>query len=162
VRSGSGFVSSVDKLHFCSTMMLPLLSRMVTVTRNGQRLALAGLLSLLVAGCGGSSGFLRGSVTQVQVQHGDFRVVKTSLHASAETGKVFCLIPTDDGQVYRHAMEDLHAWARLKPNQMLVNIREDRKVMVYFFYCTSTLTLSADVIEFSSEGKPPLTASPGQ
>jgi hypothetical protein len=59
-------------------------------------------------------------------------------------------------------MEDLHAWARLKPNQMLVNIREDRKVMVYFFYCTSTLTLSADVIEFSPEGKPPLTASPGQ
>jgi len=93
------------------------------VTRNDQRLALAGLLSLLVAGCGGSSGFLRGSVTQVQVQHGDFRIVKTGLHSTAETGKVFCLIPTDDGQAYRHAMEDLHGCARLRPNQMLVNIR---------------------------------------
>jgi hypothetical protein len=125
------------------------------VTRNIQLLTVVGAFSLLLVGCGSTAGFLRDSITQVQVQRGDFRIVKTGLAASADTGKVFCMIPVDDGQAYRHAMEGLHAATRLGPNQMLVNIREDWKAITYLgFYCAFTLTVSADVIEFGGGGVP--------
>jgi len=109
--------------------------------------------SLAIAGCAASVGFLRDSVTQVQVKHANFRIVKTGVTATADTGKALCLFPTDDAQVYRRLMENLHASARLGPNQMLVNIREDIKLTFYFvFYCSEEHTLSADVVEFLPEG----------
>jgi hypothetical protein len=117
------------------------------------RTFMVGVLSFAVLGCGGSAGFLRDSITQVQVQKGGFMVVKTGLTSSASTGSVFCVIPVDDGQVYRKAMEGLHGSARLGPNQMLINIREDISNIAYLgFFCTRTHTLSADVIEFAGDG----------
>lgn len=100
-------------------------------------------------GCGASSGFLRDSMTQTQVRGSGFRILKTGLAASADTGAVFCTIPTDSGELYRRVMEQLNAQAKLLPNQMLVNIREDSRLTAYFFfYCKQRLTLSADIIEF--------------
>lgn len=120
-----------------------------------------GLASMLAVGCGASAGFLRDSITQVQVREEGFRVVKTGVVGRASTGAVFCSIPSDDGQVYRHAMENLHAAAALGPNQMLVNIREDVKGTAYlFFYCTREHTISADVIEFVGEGSMPAAPPP--
>jgi hypothetical protein len=121
----------------------------------------AAVVSLLAAGCGGSVGFLRDSITQVQVQKGGFRVVKTGLKASAETGQVFCSIQVDDGEVYRRMMEEIHAAARLGPDQMLINIREDIKQTAYLgLYCVRKHTLSADVIEFTREAAPAAPAAP--
>jgi hypothetical protein len=115
--------------------------------RLGNSLA-AAVSSLAIAGCAASTGFLRDSVTQVQVRQANFRVVKTGVAATAETGKALCLFPTDDAQVYRRLMENLHASARLGQNQMLVNIREDIQWTYYLvFYCSAEHTLSADVIE---------------
>ena len=109
--------------------------------------------SLAIAGCAATVGFLRDSVTQVQVRQANFRVVKTGVTATAETGKALCLFPTDDAQVYRRLMENLHASAKLGQNQMLVNIREDIKWTYYLvFYCSEEHTLSADVVEFVPEG----------
>ncbi|MBN1610149.1 MAG: hypothetical protein JW940_26215 [Polyangiaceae bacterium] len=136
--------------------------------RLGRTLAVF-VSSLAVAGCAASVGFLRDSVTQVQVKHANFRIVKTGVTATADTGKALCLFPTDDAQVYRRLMENLHASAKLGPNQMLVNLREDIKMTFYFvFYCSEQHTLSADVVEFVPEGTatalppapPPPTAMP--
>lgn len=111
------------------------------------------ILPLALIGCGTSRGFLRDSMTQTQVRGPGFRIVKTGLTASAQTGAVFCSIPTDEGQIYRRTMELLNAEAKLLPNQMLVNIREDVKLTAYLmFYCKEVLTLSADIIEFSASG----------
>lgn len=101
-------------------------------------------------GCGVTSGFLRDSMTQTQIQGPGFRIVKTGLSSTVHTGAVFCSIPTGEGELYRRGMEQLNAQAKLYPNQMLVNLREDVKTAAYLvFYCKYTLTLSADVIEFS-------------
>jgi hypothetical protein len=119
--------------------------------RLGRTLAVV-VSSLTIAGCAASLGFLRDSVTQVQVKRANFRIVKTGVTATADTGKALCLFPTDDAQVYRRLMENLHASARLGPNQMLVNIREDIKWTYYLvFYCSEEHTLSADVVEFVPE-----------
>jgi hypothetical protein len=54
-------------------------------------------------------------------------------------------------------MVALHKDAALKPNEVLENIREDHTITAYLvFYCTITLTISADVIELI----PPATATP--
>jgi hypothetical protein len=112
-------------------------------------------LSLAAMSCGATSGFLRDSMTQTQVRGPGFRIVKTGLSASSDTGAVFCTIPTDEGEVYRRAMEQLNGQAKLMPNQMLVNIREDLRITAYlFFYCKQRLTLSADIIEFTGAGAP--------
>lgn len=110
-------------------------------------------LPLTLMGCGTNHGFLRDSMTQTQVRGPGFRIVKTGLTASADTGSLFCSIPTDEGQIYRRTMELLNAEAKLLPNQMLVNLREDVKLTAFLvFYCKQVLTLSADIIEFSASG----------
>jgi hypothetical protein len=120
-------------------------------SRVGRTLAVV-ISSMALVGCTASLGFLRDSVTQVQVRQPNFRIVKTGLTATVDTGKALCLFPTDDAQVYRRLMENLHASAKLRRNQMLVNLREDIKWTAYFvFYCSEEHTLSADVIEFMPE-----------
>lgn len=126
------------------------------MTRRFWKTGLALFLSLAAVSCGATSGFLRDSMTQTQVRGPGFRIVKTGLSASSDTGAVFCLIPTDEGEVYRRAMEQLNGQAKLMPNQMLVNIREDLRITAYlFFYCKQRLTLSADIIEFAGAGAAP-------
>jgi hypothetical protein len=128
--------------------------------RLAETLATMGL-SLAIAGCAASVGFLRDSVTQVEVKRANFRIVKVGVTATADTGKALCLFPTDDAQVYRRLMENLHASAKLGPNQMLVNIREDIKWTYYLvFYCSEEHTLSADVVEFLPEGAVAALPSP--
>lgn len=125
------------------------------MSRRFWKTGLTLLLSLAAVSCGATSGFLRDSMTQTQVRGPGFRIVKTGLSASSDTGSVFCMIPTDEGEVYRRAMEQLNAQAKLLPNQMLVNIREDLRITAYlFFYCKQRITLSADIIEFA--GAPPV------
>lgn len=139
-------------------------------SRLGRTLALT-ISAVAITGCAQTAGFLRDSVTQVQVKRPNFRIVKTGLTATVDTGKALCLFPTDDAQVYRRLMENLHASAKLGQNQMLVNIREDIKRTFYLvFYCSEEHTLSADVVEFVPEGAagfppppappPPLPAEP--
>jgi hypothetical protein len=123
------------------------------------------IFGLVTVGCGGSSGFLRDATTANAHQYRQevvaVRYVK-SVEASDTVTSVFCIIPTSSEGMYATTMKELHAEAQLKPNQLLENIREDHSFAFYFFFCTSTLTLSADVTELYPPGTPLPSASVSQ
>lgn len=138
------------------------------MSKRWMGLCAAMALPLFLTGCGATSGFLRDSMTQTQIQGSGFRIITTGITAKAQSGSALCSIPVGEGEVYRRAMEELNAQAKLAPNQMIVNIREDVKTVGYlFFYCVHEVTLSADVIEFGDMGAvaappapPPAEAAP--
>lgn len=117
------------------------------------------LLALCAAlsGCGYSSGGLRGanSSVDVQIRIDASRVayVKT-VTGSATTRTVFCLMPVNDGNRYSGAMAELRDAARLKPNQFLANVREDTVTMFYLFFCSTELTVSAEIVEVTPSVAP--------
>jgi hypothetical protein len=116
---------------------------------------LASVLALTVVSvtsCGVAGGILRDSntVTRVDLKPDmkDLKFVRT-VQGSASSGSVFCSIPLQ-GNLYARAMEDLHSNAKLQPNQLLLNLREDRMVKNYAgFYCEHSVTISADIFQFS-------------
>ena len=117
----------------------------------------------VIAGCGAGAGFLRDATTATQHQLrqdvGSVTYLK-SVAGSASAGSLFCFIPVETDGLYKNAMLELHAQAKLQPNQLLENIREDHAFQAYFFfYCVSNLTLSADVVEVRPVGAPPPVAS---
>jgi hypothetical protein len=106
----------------------------------------------LLAGCGYSGGFLRDSISSQQI---DYRMDVSGVHyvksvsGTATTGAVFCFIPLS-GDLYQTAMQSMQASAGLGPNQMVMNLREDSITRSWLgFYCTRTLTVSGDVIQFT-------------
>lgn len=107
------------------------------------------LACLLLAGCGYQQGFLRDANTvnqhQFQMPVSQVRFVKVAAGSFAITS-LFCAIPLDNG-AYAEAMKELHDDAKLKPNQVLENIREDHSVMCALIFGITKLTVSADVIE---------------
>jgi hypothetical protein len=116
-------------------------------------LSLALLLSGAAAltGCGASVGFLRdthsGTLIQPTLNITEFRHIKT-VYGTAEYTSVLCLFPLG-GDVFRHAMENLHKSAGLKQNQLVLNLREDHTLLAYFFFaCNYAVTISGDVTEF--------------
>ena len=118
------------------------------------------LLSCMAAltGCGTSVGFLRESASlnqhTYQQQVAAVRYVK-SVEASTDINAILCAIPTSDSTPYATTMAELHKKAALQPNQVLESIREDRGYRSWFgFWCTTTLTISADVIELIPPGAP--------
>jgi hypothetical protein len=113
--------------------------------------------ALTVSGCGVSSGFLRDATTANQHEYrqevGGVRYARSVAGQSA-VGTLFCAIPVTGGDApYKDAMEDLHKRASLGRNEVLENIREDHTITAYLgFYCTTVLTISADVIELLPVG----------
>ncbi len=110
--------------------------------------AVAITLALALVGCGTSLGFLRDSTTSQNFSYS--MSVKTlsmqrTVAASVETKTIVCLIPTDGKPPYAAVMKRLHRKANLKPNEVLVNIREDKRVLTYLIYCKHRLTVSADI-----------------
>lgn len=121
--------------------------------QEGFRTLLA-LACIWLTGCGTTSGFLRDASTVNQHQYRqDVKTVTylRSVHGSSTIGSFFCIMPVSGGVgLYKDAMVQLHRMAALQPNQVLENIREDHESTAYLvFFCTKTLTLSADVVELT-------------
>lgn len=116
---------------------------------------LLALLTSATCGCGTSLGFLRDSTTsqtfKYEMNLKEIKMQRT-VSASTEAKTIVCLIPTDGDPPYATAMERLHTEAKLGPNEVLVNIREDKRILVYLIYCKHRLTLSADVYKLGSGG----------
>lgn len=110
---------------------------------------LATIITIITAsGCGTSLGFLRDSTTAQRFNYSlDLKEVsmQRTVKASTEAKTILCAIPTDGDPPYATAMERLHTEAKLKPNEVLVNIREDKRILTYIIYCKHRLTISADV-----------------
>jgi hypothetical protein len=119
-------------------------------------------LTLAVAGCGTSLGFLRDSTTAQRFNYSlDLKEVsmQRTVQASTEAKTIICIIPTDGDPPYATAMKRLYAEAKLGPNEVLVNIREDKRILTYLIYCKHRLTISADVYRLG-RSKPKRAASP--
>jgi hypothetical protein len=120
------------------------------------------ILALVLSGCGVRSGFLRDSHTLNQI---DVRVDVNSVHyvrqarGQSSVGMLFCSIPIGPAQ-YATAMEELFHEAKLQPNELLVNYREDLAFTAYaFVWCRQTVTVSADIVRVG-KGSTPVAAAP--
>ena len=123
-------------------------------------------LSLLVAGatgCGSTDGFLRDSHTitenQFKMEVSQIRYSR-SVSGTAKVSEALCVIPLGDS-AYMHAMENLYSTARMGPNEVLTNFREDHTFLTYLgFYCQKAITISADVMEVTPAGGAPVPLPP--
>ena len=64
----------------------------------------------------------------------------------------------------RWLTKKLHKKADLVPNEVLVNLREDKQILTYIFYCKHKLTISADVYSLSKDepDEPESTPAPAK
>ena len=128
-------------------------------------IVLAGLLS----GCFTSGAFLAGNVTNVQLTEGNYEVVATDVHGSATAGYLLGVSGglgpsttalavarvSGDGQLYRAALDNL--WAQVRDQHgdvegeglALVNVRYDVSALNLILYTQPTVTVRADVVEFT-------------
>lgn len=108
------------------------------------------LIVLLGTACGGNAGFIRDGASRQSFDYQmDVQAVRhvRTVSGSADIGKVLCLMPLGE-DIYKWAMEDLYADAKLAPNQVVVNLREDHAFLgIVPLFCRWTLTISGDVIE---------------
>lgn len=69
---------------------------------------------------------------------------------AAQLFSLLCVVPLDHG-LYQQAMASLHAEARLKPNEVLENIRTDDDPSCFLVLGIRSLTVSADVYDLTPE-----------
>ena len=126
-------------------------------------------LAVSLTGCFSSGAFLSGNVTDVQLKEANYELVATDVHGSATAGYILGVSggigPTSsafalarvsgDGQLYRAALANL--WANVESeygmakgnNLALVNVRYDVDALNLILYTQPTLTVRADVVEFT-------------
>ena len=129
-----------------------------------QWVVVTAVAAIAATGCGVRSGFLRDSATVNDFQYRmDVSGVQYLRQASGSSsiGSVLCAIPLNNS-LYKTAMANLYNDARLQPNEVLVNFREDTGITSYVgVYCNQNLTLSADVVHLTPTGaKAPEQALP--
>jgi hypothetical protein len=127
------------------------------------RLTAVAALSLIVCSCGVRSGFLRDAHTlqqiDIRMEVSQVRYLR-SASGDAGVGLLFCTIPLGD-TMYRAAMQDLMDDAKLGPNEILVNLREDHAFTTWFgVFCREKVTISADVMALTASGSAPAPAVP--
>lgn len=126
-------------------------------------------LTVSLTGCLSSGAFLSGHVTDVQLTEANYEVVATDVHGSATAGYLFGVSGgfgpsttafavarvSGDGQLYQAALANLWAnveseYGEVQGNDLaLVNVRYDVEALNLFIYTKPTLTVRADVVEFT-------------
>ena len=126
-------------------------------------------LALTLTGCFSSGAFLSGNLTDVQLKEANYEIVATDVHGTASAGylfgvsgglgpssSAFALVRVSgDGQLYQAALANLWAnveseYGEVKGNNLaLVNVRYDVDALNLFVYTQPTLTVRADVVEFT-------------
>jgi hypothetical protein len=131
--------------------------------------ALLVVLAGMLSGCFTSGAFLAGNVTDVQLKEANYEVVATDVHGSATAGYILGvsggLGPSStalalarvsgDGPLYQAALADL--WQTVRDqhgevegrNLALVNVRYDVEALNLILYTQPTLTVRADIVEFT-------------
>jgi hypothetical protein len=111
------------------------------------------LVVLAGLGCGYPKlGHLRDSSTSYDLSLREFMFVD-NVAASSQSYSLLCVIDLNPNVYpYRDNMKSLHEQADLKPNQALVNFREDHKFWTFFLLvCSFKDTLAADVVQFDPD-----------
>jgi hypothetical protein len=127
----------------------------MTSRRRGAALALALAAPALAGGAGCTINwpdFPKANVTQTSLAAADFQYVGTGLRAE-DSGLRFLGI----GGVPQMAdvMQDLRVQAHLEQGaRALVNVTEDHSTTYFLIVTIETITITADVIEFTRSGAP--------
>lgn len=127
------------------------------------------VFTAVLSGCASSGMHMSSSITNVQLSEANYRIVARSISGEAKSGyilgasfgigmyaQVFGVARVSgDKALYKSAMDNLwsnyeskHGSAEGK-NLALVNVRYDIDALNLFFYTQPTLTIQADVIEFT-------------
>jgi len=128
----------------------------VRITRDlAKALALlfcAGTLCLSTAGCGASSGVIKGDTrTAVDLTKKNYRVISAGAIGTSTGFRLFGIIPLKNA-TFAEAKKELYdsTGADLKGKAIaLVNQTEDRSSLYVILFSLPKLTISADVIEFT-------------
>lgn len=111
---------------------------------------LCSVLLLALPGCGLSYGFVRDASTAHHLSYDmnrNFSFPRTA-SGSSSGGKLLCLFPVSMS-TYDEAMSRLHENAKLGANEAVVNLREDHVTRFYFFFCSTEVIVSGDVVSFA-------------
>ncbi len=131
--------------------------------------ALLGISSGLMISCTSTGIFASGTTTQVQLNKGNYKIVATSVTGTASSkyilgmcygfgmyNSAFGVIPlTKDRALYKLATQNL--WTNFEAKYgvvqgkklALINVRYDTQALNLLVYASPTLTIIADVIEFT-------------
>lgn len=112
--------------------------------------------ALLSAGCSMRRGVA--NLDTAGTDQPNFRYIQTDVNVTGSRGALLCFIGLPPHDLYRQIIKDLHQKARLRPNQTLANLREDSRVTSYLgLFCVETVTIAADIIEYSDGSAPALS-----
>jgi hypothetical protein len=114
------------------------------------------VLVLLVAstGCGQTGMFAAHNTTTVELSKPNYKVVATGVSGEAKAAYVLGVV-ISTGQIYKEAMDNL--WAQFEQDHgpvvgrrlALANIRYDADTRNLLVYSDVTLSIRADIIEFT-------------
>lgn len=126
-------------------------------------------LTVSLTGCFSSGTFLSGHVTDVQLTQGNYKIVATDVYGTASAGYIFGVSGgpgmstgaialahvRGDDYLYQAALSNLWETVRSRygevegKNLALVNVRYDVSALNLMVYTQPTLTVRADVVEFT-------------
>jgi hypothetical protein len=146
-------------------------------TRSSKRLHLAPVvalvlfLPLLVTGCATTGAYDAATITNVELSEGNYEVVATNVQGEASAGYILgaslstarqqrtiaLARVSGSGQLYGAALEDL--WSSFAAEHgspegrklALTNVRSDTDALNLLLYTSSTVTIRADVVEFTDD-----------
>jgi hypothetical protein len=125
--------------------------------------------AIVLSGCSTSGMFTAGNLTEVQLQKGNFKILARGVSGESSAGYVlgftmplgmatntFAIARVDgSGKLYKDALDDLwknyqtaHGSAEGK-KLALINVHYDSDALNLIFYTKATVTVRADVVEFT-------------
>ena len=114
-------------------------------------------IAALSSGCGSTlgGGFPDCAQTQVKLQEGNYKIVKTNATGYSSGWDILFFITLSDA-TYTEAMSDLYTKNNIMTEgrpQTLINVIQEHQLRSYFIVNHSTTNIRADVIEFIPDQK---------
>ena len=141
------------------------------IKRLAPVVAVALLLPLFLTGCATTGAYNAATVTNVELSEGNYEVVATSVRGEASAGYILgaslstarqqrtvaLARVSGSGELHGAALEDL--WANFesehgsaeKRKLALTNVRTDTDALNLLLYTSSTVTIRADIVEFTDD-----------
>jgi len=129
------------------------------------------LVTLILPGCATTGAYDAATITNVELSEGNYEVVATNVQGEASAGYILgaslstarqqrtiaLARVSGSGQLYGAALEDL--WSSFADQHgsaegrtlALTNVRTDTDALNLLLYTSSTVTIRADVVEFTDD-----------
>ncbi len=109
-------------------------------------------LAAIICGCGSTIGMYPSiAETQTQLNQSNYKVIQTGVTGSASAWYFLNVIPLGDSELYKRAMNDIRMKVSTgSRSYSFVNVTQDVSLVTYFIVSKSTVTITADVVEFTN------------